>query len=348
MWRMGICGAAAWVFLCLQTPAQAQTAAVTSAERDALIHAVAAKLDAEYIDPPLATKMGKALQRHAARGDYERIDDPAALTRRLTEDLRAVSHDGHLWLEYHPEGARDEPLYPSRADLDAARPAVARDNFAFDKVERMQGNVGYVKFRIFAYPYLAAATASSAMDFVANTDALIIDLRENFGGDPAMVAFIASYLFDGRVHLNDIYTRKDGATEQFWTTPTVPGRAFGGSKPVYVLTSKQTFSAAEDFAYALKHLKRATVVGETTGGGAHPSRAFRLTDHFAISVPYAKSVSPITGGNWEGDGVAPDVAVPAAQALQTAYRLSLEGLLAASRDAGEAERLRALLETLGK
>lgn len=225
------------------------------------------------------------------RGEYQRIGDPAALIQWLTDDLRAVSHDGRLWLEYDPRGARDEPIHPSAADLDKAKAAVAKDNFAFDKVERLGGNIGYVKFRIFAYPYLAAATATSAMDFVANTDALIIDLRENFGGDPAMVAYIASYLFDGRVYLNDIHTRKDGTTEQYWTTPTVPGRAFGGSKPVYVLTGKQTFSAAEDFACALEHLERATVVGEATGGGAHLSRALRLTEHFAISVPYASSVS---------------------------------------------------------
>ncbi|MEA5124232.1 S41 family peptidase [Xanthomonas floridensis] len=313
-------------------------------EQRALPQAVADALDAQYIDPGLAKRMRQALRQHAARGDYAAIADPAALAKRLTDDLRAVSHDGHLWLEYHPEAARDEPLTPSRAELDAARPAVARDNFAFDKVERLAGNIGYLKFRIFAYPYLAAATASSAMDFVAHSDALIIDLRDNAGGDPAMVAYLASYLFDERVRLNDIYSRSSGSSEQYWTTPGLPGRAFGGRKPLYILTSRQTFSAAEDFAYALQTLGRATIVGESTGGGAHPSRGFKVSAHFVAVVPYARSVSPITHTNWEGSGVVPDVTVSAAQAQDTAYRLSIERLIAASSNPDEVAGLRALLE----
>ncbi len=168
---------------------------------------------------------------------------------------------------------------------------MVKDHFAFDKVQRLPGNIGYAKFRFFAYPYLAAATASSATDFVANTDALIIDLRDNAGGDPAMVVQLASYRFDTRVRLHDIVTRKSGEIEQAWTTPGLPGQAFGGSKPVYLLSSQQTYLAAEDVAYALQALARATVVGEVTAGGAHPSRGFKISNQVVAVVPYARSVA---------------------------------------------------------
>ncbi|MDC8745403.1 S41 family peptidase [Xanthomonas campestris] len=223
-------------------------------------------------------------------------------------------------------------------------PGGGQDNFAFDKVERLPGNIGYEKFRLFAYSYLAAATASSATDFVTNTDALIIDLRENGGSDPAMVVQLASYRFDTRAHLHEIVTRKGGVTEQAWTTPGLPGQAFGGSKPVCLLNSQQTFSAAEDVAYALQALARATVVDESTSGGAPPSHSFKIGDQVVAVVPYVRSVSPITHGNWEGSGVIPDVAVPAAQAQQTAYRLSVQALIARAANEGEAAGLRALLE----
>ncbi|MCW2038660.1 S41 family peptidase [Xanthomonas campestris pv. raphani] len=182
------------------------------------------------------------------------------------------------------------------------------------------------------------------MDFVANTDALIIDLRENAGSDPAMVVQLASYRFDTRAHLHEIVTRKGGVTEQAWTTPGLPGQAFGGSKPVYLLNSQQTFSASEDVAYALQALARATVVGEITVGGAHPSRGFKISNQVVAVVPYARSVSPITRGNLERSGVIPDVAVPAAQTQQTAYRSGVQALIAGAANEGEAAGLRALLE----
>jgi C-terminal processing protease CtpA/Prc len=139
-----------------------------------------------------------------------------------------------------------------------------------------------------------------------------------------MVAYLSSYLFDKRTHLNDLWTRRTGKTEEFWTRDTVPGRRFGGEKPVYVLTSAQTFSGAEEFTYNLKNLKRATIIGETTGGGAHPVNGHRIDEHFAIGVPFARAINPITHTNWEGVGVQPDISVPAADALATAQRLIRE------------------------
>jgi C-terminal processing protease CtpA/Prc len=202
-----------------------------------------------------------------------------------------------------------------------------RANCAFDKAEILFGNIGYVKFDGFMDPSVCAPTVTAALSFVANADALIFDLRENGGGDPAMVAFIASYLFDGRTHLNDLYNRKENSTEQYWTLAYVPGERMP-KQPVYVLTSKRTFSGAEEFAYDLQTQKRATLVGETTGGGAHPVAGHTVADYFMVGVPFAKAVNPVTKTNWEGTGVEPDVKVSAAVALTTAEKLAAEKIQA--------------------
>jgi C-terminal processing protease CtpA/Prc len=182
------------------------------------------------------------------------------------------------------------------------------------------GNIGYLKFDQFWSPDICGEIASQAMSKLADVDALIVDLRDNGGGDPAMVALISSYLFDKPTHLNDVWTRRTNQTRESWTRD-VPGKKLGGAKPVYVLTSARTFSGAEDFSYNLKNLKRATIVGEQTGGGAHPTNGFRIDGHFAIRVPFARSINPISHTNWEGTGVTPDVRVPAADALETARRM---------------------------
>ncbi len=313
-------------------------------ERSTLIDGVILKLDQDYIYPELAKQMERAIRARNAKGEYKALTTGPELADKLTADLREVSHDKHVWIEYRGEGAMDGPAgEPSAEQLEAMRPIVAHDNFAFDRVERMDGNIGYLEFRAFVYPALAADTAAAAMHFLANTDALIIDLRHNFGGDPAMVAVMASYLFDERTHLNDIVLRHGDEVQQYWTS-VLPGTRFGGKKPVYLLISHETFSGAEDFAFALKNLKRATLIGETSGGGAQPQRVFKVTEHFAMAVPFARSLSPITHTDWEGVGVTPDLTVPAAGALNTAYRAALENLLATADDEARKQHWRALLE----
>ena len=138
-----------------------------------------------------------------------------------------------------------------------------------------------------------------------------------------MVAYISSYLFSESTHLNDLYNRKENSTTQYWTLPYVPGKRLAG-KPVYLLTSKRTFSGAEEFSYNLKNLKRATIIGETTGGGAHPVSGHRIDDHFMIGVPFARAVNPISKTNWEGTGVEPDVKIPANEALDEAKKMATE------------------------
>src|SRR5256714_1284103 len=197
------------------------------------------------------------------------------------------------------------------------------DELRVRQVEILSSNVGYLKFNMFADPEVCGPTAVSAVNFLANVDAIIFDLRENGGGDPKMIAFISTYLFSEPTHLNDLWERKGDSTHQYWTLPYVPGKRLD-AKPAYVLTSKQTFSGAEEFSYTLKNLKCATVIGETTGGGAHPVSGHRTDDHFMIGVPFARAVNPISKTNWEGTGVEPDIKVPANQALEVAKEKDLE------------------------
>jgi C-terminal processing protease CtpA/Prc len=180
-----------------------------------------------------------------------------------------------------------------------------------------------LKFNAFLDPAVCGSTAVAAMNFLGNVDAIIFDLRHNGGGDPKMIAFISTYLFDEPTHLNDLYDRKKDSRTQYWTLPYVPGKRLPG-KPVFVLTSKRTFSGAEEFSYDLKNLKRATIIGETTGGGAHPVSGHRVDDHFRIGVPFAKAVNPISKTNREGTGVEPDVKVPADEALDVAKKMAAE------------------------
>jgi C-terminal processing protease CtpA/Prc len=186
------------------------------------------------------------------------------------------------------------------------RTQTLRNNCLFEKAERLPSNIGLLKFNGFADPAVCGPTATAAMNFLENVDALIFDMRDNGGGDPKMVAYISTYLFADVTHLNDLYLRKEDTTTQYWTLPYVPGKRLAG-KPVFILTSKRTFSGAEEFTYNLKNLKRATIIGETTGGGAHPVSGHRIDDHFIIGVPFARAVNPISKTNWEGTGVEPDV-----------------------------------------
>jgi C-terminal processing protease CtpA/Prc len=202
-----------------------------------------------------------------------------------------------------------------------------RTNCAFQKVEILSHNIGYLKLNAFLDPTRCGATLVAAMNFLAHVDAIIFDLRQNGGGDPKMVATVSTYLFDKPTHLNDLYNRKEDSTTQYWTLPYVPGAILAG-KPAFVLTSKATFSGAEEFAYDLKNLKRATIVGEITGGGAHPAMGRRIDDHFIIGVPFARAINPISKTDWEGRGVEPDVSVKADDALEKATGLAASKLTA--------------------
>lgn len=301
---------------------------IDRAMRAKVIDAAVAALNESYVFPDTAKKMEESVRAHQKKGDYDSITDGDDFAKRLTDDFQAVSHDKHLHVTFSPAPLPDmEAQRPDPKREAEERKAMEHINCGFEKAEILEGNVGYLKFDFFANPEICGPTAVASMNFLANTDAIIFDLRENGGGDPKMVALLSSYLFAERTHLNDLWTRKGDITDQYWTLPYVPGKRLDG-KPAFVLTSSHTFSGGEEFTYNLKTLKRAAIIGETTGGGAHPVRGHRITEHFGIGVPFARAINPITHTNWEGTGVEPDVKVPAADALTTAKKLVAEKLVA--------------------
>ena len=312
-----------------QGPPEQPDMTVDAAARKEVVENLLKRLGDAYVFPDTAAKIERAVRERLDQGGYDKLTSARQFAEKLTADVQEVSRDKHLRVRYSfqpiPEraGGPREPSAEERAEF---RREMTRINYGFQKVERLPGNIGYVEFRGFFDPEGGAETVASVFNFLSNTDAIIFDLRKNGGGDPKMVALICSYLFGAEpVHLNDLHWR-DGKTErveEFWTLKEVAGKRYTG-KDVYVLTSGYTFSGAEEFSYNLKNLKRATLVGETTGGGANPGGGNRLSAHFGAFIPTGRAVSPITKTNWEGTGVEPDVKVPADQALRTAQVIALK------------------------
>jgi hypothetical protein len=322
-------------------PASGTGETLDAAARAKRVERVSAALNENYVFPDVAKKMETAIRQKLKAGAYDKLSNSAEFARALTRDLQEVSKDKHLSIHYAPSAppGMDSSGRPDPAVQEQQRRDMASRNFGFEKVERLAGNVGYLDLRGFMGAELAGETAISAMNFLAHSDAVIIDLRKNGGGSPSMVQFLTSYFFEEPTHLNSFYIRKGNTTQQFWTSAHVAGKRMT-DVPVYVLTSPRTFSAAEEFTYNLKNLKRATIVGETTGGGAHPVTPHFLADvHLVAVVPFGRAVNPITGTNWEGTGVTPDIQVPADQALEAAHRDALKKLQDKAQDAERKQQL---------
>jgi hypothetical protein len=281
-------------------------------------------LSEHYVFPEVAGRVMALLRSRQAAGGYADLAGDQAFAAAVTADMQSVNGDRHLRLMYRTEPV---PQDAEPFDLDRYRADAQRQAYGFHRVERLPGNVGVCENRALFAAKVAGPAASAALSLLAHTDALIIDLRRCPGGDPAQIALICSYLFDEPTHLNDIHSRRDGSVTQFWTLPYVPGERFGGGKPIWVLTSGTTFSGAEELAYNLQSRRRATIVGERSRGGAHPCDWYRIGTHLQASLPFARSVNPVTGTNWEGTGVAPDIEVAAEAAFDRAYRLALEHVL---------------------
>ena len=300
-------------------------ASLDSTERRFVIDGAIHHLQKYYVDPAVAGKMASALRKHESNGDDADASDGLAFADLLTNQMRQVSRDRHLEVVYSRIATAEHEAGPTRELLERYRADMAHTNCTFEKVAVLAHNIGYVKFNSFPDLSICRSTAAAAMISLNETDAIIFDLRDNRGGLPAMVAFMASYLFEHPTHLDDLYNPSEHSTLQSWTLSPVFGNKLA-DKPAYVLISNSTFSAAEEFAYDMKMLKRATLVGETTAGGAHMVRGRRIDGHFTIRVPDTTPINPISKTNWEGTGVTPDVKVRAADALTTAKRLALTRL----------------------
>ena len=329
-------------FVALSPPgaAVAQTAAdlpdivLDDAGRAEVIDTLLQKIGGIYVFPDVAKDMERAIRARKSRGEYDRITGGREFAEALTRHLRDVCKDGHLGVEYSaaiiPRDSEGRP--PSAEDVGRFRENGRRRNYEFRKVERLDGGIGLLRLDAFYPGEWISETAAAAMSFLANSDAIILDLRWNHGFAPTGGTLICSYFFREETRLSDQFDRAANTTRQYWTYSAVPGASLA-DKDLYILTSGQTFSAPEAFAYDMQALKRATIVGETTGGGAHPTTTHRIADHFSASIPFARSINPMTKTDWEGVGVKPDVAVPADQALLTAQLMVLKK--ARGRSAGD-------------
>ncbi|HEX6993388.1 MAG TPA: S41 family peptidase [Gammaproteobacteria bacterium] len=306
-------GAVLPVLITLSPAAVAQVPAAPSpldvATRGAVVATAAQALRTRYVFPDVGERAAAAIEAALAAGDYGDIDDPWSFAERLTADLRAVAADKHLDVT---------ALGPPPATSGTPPPAPLHSEAGVTRSDRLPGNIGYIEVVAFPAPELFGLAVDRAMAPLADTDALIIDVRRNGGGSPVSVAHLVSYFIEGDepVHINSFVWRNPGTEtfrrEEFWST--TPAFSYAG-KPVYVLTSGATFSGGEEFAYDMQVMELGVIVGETTGGGANPGGSVPLAPGFVMFVPGGRAENPITGTNWEGVGVQPDIEVPSAEAL---------------------------------
>lgn len=245
------------------------------------------------------------------------ITDKEGLATLLTNELAKV--DKHFSVSvYQSFDSKQETATESYWHR------LRRKNSGFQSVQILEGNIGFLNLTGFdKVDTKSMKRAKVAMAFISDVDSLIIDLRENGGGSPDMVSVLVGYFFENEVELSSIYERASDTTIEF-ASEQVPKDLRRPQMPLYLLTSNDTFSAAEAFSYDLQHYEKAIVVGERTGGGANPVRTYFYDEGFAVAIPYAKAINPVTGSNWEGVGVKPDVEVSAEKAFKKAYCLALK------------------------
>ncbi len=310
---------------------------IDAATRAAIVDSLTAAIDSVYVLEEPAKRIVAGLRKNLASGDYDALTDPVAFAERLYRDAQAINHDGHFRIAAMPpldrsivEPQRDE----DPADVERRRRLERGRNYGFKKVEIFPGGIGYLRFDQFAHGNEAFEAAAAAMNCLANGNALILDLRNNGGGSASMIRFISGYLFEETAHLINWDIRAEGKTVQSYSADYVPGKRIL-EQPVYILTSDRTFSAAEEFTFDLKNLERATIVGETTGGGGHTVESYVFDfDGFrmGIRIPYGRAYNPENNEGWEGVGVIPHIVVPEEQALDAARVHALRKLIETEKD----------------
>lgn len=319
-----------------QTGTSVQNALSTARKAD-VINKLGAILAAQYVFPDKGLEMKSLLEKKQGEGAYDGLNDVQAFAQALTQDIRSVTNDRHLKVSYNPgqvkairaaAGVSVEEREKQRKErLERER----LSNYGYRKIEILEGGVGYLDLLGFSGTRESGETAVAAMNFLAHCPAVIIDLRQNGGGSPFTIQLLSGYFLGESAHLNSFEWRGREEVVQFWSLPYVPGRMMDDTD-LYILTSSRTFSAAEEFTYNLKNLERATLVGETTGGGAHPGGSRVIDDGFLVWVPQGRAVNPVTKTNWEGRGIEPHVAVSSEQALDKAHALALEKIAARTDD----------------
>lgn len=298
-----------------------------------LINEIQEKISTDYVIEHIAKRIADSLQIK----NYSSFDEKT-FPRELNRDLRKWSGDKHFEFSFSTE-------------LFSNNEVKRLQNYGFRKVEILKGNIGYLRLTYFEYPSKAKEIAESSMGFLANTDAIIIDLRENNGGSKAMVQLILSYFFSGEsIHLYSIY----GRNEQYfhgYSEASISGKSLS-DKPLYILQNHRTFSAAELFAFILKDKDRATLIGQKTAGGGHTVKRIEIGSCYEMYLPVGHIVSPDNEKDWEKTGIEPDIMIDS-EIFETAYQLALKNkksLVPVSADSSEVsweiDRLKSILEPL--
>jgi hypothetical protein len=314
-----------------------------------LIDSINLSLHSNYVFPDKAENISSFLKAQRKKNAYDSFsEDPHKLSIQIQADIYKIHRDPHMTVEYNPgwSGHRQGYTGPSDDEIIQFKEFVKDNNFMFKKVELLPGNIGYFPFNIFVeHVQEAKPIIASALGFLANSSAIIIDLRENTGGEPEMVSQLESYFFKEKTLLNVIINRSNSDTTFYYADP-VKTDGLTLSMPVYILTSKKTFSGGEDFSYGMQQAKRATVVGEVTGGGAHPTNPFSVGQGFIVHIPFARSSNPYTKTDWEGTGVIPDVKVEAINALIKAQELIFRERQATAKSEKEKQKMEYLINAL--
>jgi retinol-binding protein 3 len=314
----------------------AQISKPKSVDISALINAITDSLNKHYIFPENALSISVYLQKQRKKNAYIGLqNNPQKLAEQIMQDINVVHHDPHLRIKFDPDFASPQNYKPSPEDIERVKGYWKENNYMFKKVEILAGNIGYLPFDLFVEDIEAAKpTITAALKFLVNTSALIIDLRANMGGSPEMVSQMESYFFKEKTHMNDLINRSNKDTTFLYADPS-KSDSLHLSMPVYILTSQHTFSGAEDFSYAMQIAKRAIIVGETTGGGAHPQMPFSVGEGFVVFIPFARSINPVTQTDWEGKGVIPDVKTTANETFIKAQELIFTNQLLKATDEKE-------------
>jgi hypothetical protein len=312
------------VLCCQWTVSTAQEGALTTKYKEAAIQKLSQLMNDYYVFPEVAQQTEAHLMKQWKAGHFDAFEDDEAFAAALTASVQSINQDKHMRIRVNPPYVAPpnspERMIEERLDrIERSR----RGTYGFSNVKILEGNVGYLDLRGFAGLENAQATADAAMKLLARTDAIIFDLSKNGGGSPRMVQYLCSYFFDQKTHLNSLYWREGDVTEEFWTLEEV-----GGAKmpevPLFIITSERTFSAAEEFSYNMQTQQRATLVGQTTGGGANPGGTQQINENLSVFIPNGTAINPITHTNWEGVGVVPEVKTSVEEALDKAQELAQE------------------------
>ena len=292
--------------------------------RTAIIDSVASIFHERYVYPEMGASIDSLLRSRLSDGVYNEYTSISEFANTIKNDLRDITGDRHISVVPIPK----DRWYVVEGDIETENQVYSSSlqNFGWVKLEWFLGAVGYIKVDKFENASFASDIADAALSFMANSKALIIDLREHHGGHENMLQLVASYFFAEPTQLGGLYWTYLDSTQETWTQAYINGTPLY-DKDLYLLTSSSTASGAEAFAYRMKQHGRATIIGENTRGAAHWSDWYEFPElGIAVRVPVARPVNPVTEGDWEGTGVIPDIEVPAQKAFDMAYLKALQKL----------------------